>query len=455
MNRRILVVDDEASVRQLLYEVCKKAGYEVFLAENGLKAVEMSRTIKPAVILLDIKMPIMDGMEAFEIIRSENPQISVILMTAYGTVDLAVEAMKKGAFDYLVKPSDIPEVRRILNRALQIQEYCSEASEDKELENKPNLSGVIGKCAVMQEVYKSVGRVAPTNATVLITGESGSGKELIAKTIYKNSLRREGPFIMVNCGALPEGLMESELFGYERGAFTGAVSRKLGRFELAHQGTIFLDEVADLTPALQVKLLRVLQEREFERVGGVETIKVDVRIIAATNRDLAEMVSREAFRQDLYFRLNVVPIHVPPLRERREDIPLLTDFFVRRYATEAGLEIPYITPAARELLLNYDWPGNVRELANILERTVIMSGGMIEPHDLSDLVSCKQNPRIVLPETGTLREIISEVEKIVIDRALKANKGNRVRTAQALDISRRTLLMKIEEYGLEKEEESE
>lgn len=451
MNNKVLVVDDELSVRRLLQEVVRKEGYEVFGAENGMEAFEKTRLLKPAVILMDVKMPGMDGLEAFYMIRKENPQIAVIFLTAHGTVDIAVEVMKQGAFDYLVKPLNIVEIRNILERVFQVQRFKESSEEQsRQVQEKYQVSNIIGKSAVMQEVYKKVGRVAPTNATVLITGESGSGKELIARTVHNNSLRHEGPFVLVNCGALPEGLLESELFGYERGAFTGALSKKVGRFELAHQGTLFLDEVGELSIPLQVKLLRVLQEREFERVGGTETIKVDVRIIAATNRDLEEMVRAGFFRQDLYYRLNVVPIHVPPLRERSDDIPFLIDFFVRRYAEENHREIPYITPKAMALLKQYPWPGNVRELANALERAVIMSRGMIEIQDLPGLTPVPIGFRqVAVPETGTLKDIIRQVEKVVITRTLKKNGGNRVKTAQDLDISRRALLYKIKEYGLD------
>lgn len=448
MNNRVLIADDEDSVRRLLYEVCRKAGYDVHLAENGQEALEKTRKLKPAALLMDIKMPIMDGMEVFNIIRNENMPVVVILMTAFGTVDLAVEAMQKGAFDYIVKPSNIADVRKILERAFQIQWHNEAGNGPDQPQHEVNFSRIIGQSVVMQEVYKKVGRVAPTNATVLITGDSGSGKELIARTIHKNSPRREGPFIMVNSGALPDTLMESELFGYEKGAFTGALTRKLGRFELAHQGTLFLDEVGDLSPTLQVKLLRFLQEREFERVGGIETIKVDVRIIAATNRDLEELVNSGVFRQDLYYRLNVVPIHVPSLRERREDIPLLVDYFIKRFASGSGIEEPYVTPEAMKQLVAHDWPGNVRELGNVLERAVIMSGGMIEYDDVPRLKEVKSRSGLKVPETGTLREIIEQVERMVIAKALAENNFNRVKTSQVLDISRRTLQKKIEEYGL-------
>ncbi len=451
INNSVLVVDDELSVRRLIQEVVRKAGYSAYLAENGREAVEKARQLKPAVIIMDIKMPVMDGMEAFEIIRGEQPHTAVILMTAHGTVDTAVEAMKNGAFDYLVKPYNVAELRIILERAFQLRKLRDEVTALRtEVQDKYRLGNIVGTSPVMQEVYKKVGRVAQTNATVLITGESGSGKELVAKIIHNNSLRRDGPFVKVNCGALPEGLMESELFGHEKGAFTGAVARKPGRFELADQGTIFFDEIGELSLALQVKLLGVLQEREFERVGGTETIKVDVRIIAATNRDLEAMVRNGLFREDLYYRLKVVPIHVPPLRERTEDIPLLIEYFLARFAAEAHREPPIITAEAVQLLRRYQWPGNVRELANVLERAVIMSSGVIGSQDLPGLATDSLPPRVVIPETGTLRDIMHQVEKQVIARTLKACGGNRGKTAQVLDISRRALQYKIDEHGLGK-----
>ena len=455
MNAKILVVDDELYVRRLLQEVAKKAGYEVSTAENGLEAVEKARTERPNVILMDIRMPVMDGMEAFSLIHQESPDIAIILLTAHGTVDTAVEAMQRGAFDYLVKPSNINEVRVALERAVEMQRLRDEvASLRHTVDEKRQTSQIIGNSPTMQQVFKTIGRVAKTNATVLITGESGSGKGLIARTIHANSLRSGNPFIEVNCGALPEGLMESELFGYERGAFTGAVTRKLGRFDLAHQGTLFLDEVGELSLPLQVKLLRVLQMKEYERVGGTETLKADVRIIAATNRNLEAMVKNGQFREDLYYRLKVVPISVPPLRERREDIPAFIDHYSRLFAAEMHQETPCITPAAVELLKTYDWPGNVRELANVIERSVIMSGGVIGAEDLPGLVP-GQTLLPAIPATGTLREILQSVEKEVIHRTLAKCNGNKQKTAQTLDMSRRALLYKLHDYGLIAAEEKQ
>lgn len=454
VHNSVLIVDDKLTVRRLLYEVATKAGYLAYLAENGLKALEMTRANKPSAIIMDIKMPCMDGWEAFKLIHDEFPEIPIILMTAYGTIDTAIEAMKMGAFDYLVKPSNVNELRIVLDRALQMRSMRAELSSLKsELRDKYQFQNIVGKSLAMQAVYKVVGRVAQKNATVLITGESGSGKELIAKTIHNNSFRMDCPFIKVNCGALPEGLAESELFGYEKGAFTGATARKLGRFELANKGTLFLDEIGELPLPIQVKLLRVLQEREFDRVGGTETIKVDVRIIAATNRNLEDLVRNGTFREDLYYRLKVVPIHVPSLRERAEDIPLFVDYFIRRFACEAHLDVPLVTAEAMNLLCQYNWPGNVRELANVLERAVILSQGIIHVSDLPGLLPSSEISDVLVSKVDTLKESMRRVEKKIIENALKQNKGNKVKTAQALDISRRALLYKVVEHGLGKNSE--
>jgi two-component system response regulator AtoC len=451
IHNSVLIVDDKLTVRRLIFEVATKAGYEAFLAENGLKALELTKLNKPSVIIMDIKMPVMDGLEAFKIIHREYPETPIILMTAYGTIDTAIEAMKMGAFDYLVKPSNVDEIRNVLARALQMRCMRDEETALKgDRPGKYQLNNIIGKSALMQNVYKVVGRVAQTNATVLITGESGSGKELIAKTIHNNSVQRDGPFIKVNCGALPEGLVESELFGYEKGAFTGATTRKPGRFELANKGTIFLDEVGELPPLIQVKLLRVLQEKEFDRVGGTETIKVDVRIIAATNRNLEESVRKGEFRDDLYYRLKVVPIHVPPLRQRAEDIPLFIEHFIRQFAFEAHLEVPLITSEAMNLLCQYSWPGNVRELANVIERAAILSQGIIDVPDLPGLLPSDKQSVVPVWGTNTLKDSMRRVEKEIIANVLKQHNGNKVKTAQALDISRRALLYKIVEHGLGK-----
>lgn len=454
---RILVVDDEMNVRHLLSEVVRKEGHEAFQAENGLEGVEKCRLIRPALVLMDLRMPVMEGMEAFAIIHKEMPETQVVLLTAFGNVGIAMEAMKRGAFDYMVKPANVAEVRTVIERALAVhkQQEASLLVGDAAL--KPEMDNrIIGCSAVMQNLFKSVGRVAQSNATVLISGESGSGKEVIAKAIHENSLRKNKPFVRIDCGSIPEGLMESELFGHEKGAFTGAIASKTGKFEVASGGTLFIDEVGDLPLGLQVKLLRAIQEREFERVGGTETIRIDVRIIAATHRNLTEMVEKGRFREDLFYRLNVVPLHVPALRERPEDILLLVDYFINKAAREADCMVPLITQEARELLWRYAWPGNVRELANVLERAVVMSSGVIDLSDVAGIqnpllandASAEKTEAITVPFTGTLREMTHCLEREIIIRMLKKNAGNRVRTAQALDISRRSLLYKLEEHGL-------
>lgn len=452
-NWTILVVDDEESVRKLLTAVLKKEGYTVETAEDGRQAVEKARLIKPALVIMDIRMPNLDGLSAFKAIREENKEVLVILMTAFAAVETAVEAVKLGAYDYIIKPFNIDEVKLLIKRAMQVQTLTEEVKVlREELYSNYRLDKLLTNSPKMQELYRIIGKVASTGATVLLSGESGTGKELIANTIHYNSLRSHGPLVKVNCGALPESLLESELFGHEKGAFTGAAARKLGRFELANKGTIFLDEIGEVSQSLQVKLLRVLQEREFERVGGTELVKTDIRIIAATNRNLEEMVAKGTFREDLYYRLNVVSIHVPPLRERREDIPLLADYFLHKYAQENNRTMSMFDQETCSLLADYNWPGNVRELANVVERAVIMSTGcVIFPEDLPQALSRQQ---IVAMEASSdytgqsLKEIIKQVERNVIKQALAHNNGNKVKTAKDLGMSRRALLYKIEEYEL-------
>lgn len=452
-NWTILVVDDEESVRKLLTAVLKKEGYTVETAEDGRQAVEKARLIKPALVIMDIRMPNLDGLSAFKAIREENKEVLVILMTAFAAVETAVEAVKLGAYDYIIKPFNIDEVKLLIKRAMQVQTLTEEVKVlREELYSNYRLDKLLTNSPKMQELYRIIGKVASTSATVLLSGESGTGKELIANTIHYNSLRSHGPLVKVNCGALPESLLESELFGHEKGAFTGAAARKLGRFELANKGTIFLDEIGEVSQSLQVKLLRVLQEREFERVGGTELVKTDIRIIAATNRNLEDMVTKGTFREDLYYRLNVVSIHVPPLRERREDIPLLADYFLHKYAQENNRTMSMFDLETCSLLADYNWPGNVRELANVVERAVIMSTGcVIFPEDLPQALSRQQ---IVAMEASSdytgqsLKEIIKQVERNVIKQALAHNNGNKVKTAKDLGMSRRALLYKIEEYEL-------
>lgn len=464
----ILVVDDEDSVRTALKALLKREGYEVETATNGEEAVSLVKTLQPALVIMDIRMPKKDGIEALREIREIDKDINVIMITAFAAVETAIKAMMIGAYDYIIKPFNNDEVKILAKRALQVQSLKEEVKVlHRELSYNHRLDKLLTNSPKMMQLYKLIGKVAQTNATVLITGESGTGKEVVANTIHYNSNRRTGPFIKINCGALPEGLLESELFGHEKGAFTGAVHRKLGRFELAKQGTIFLDEIGEISQRLQVKLLRVLQEHEFERVGGTETIKADFRVIAATNRDLKSMVEKGEFREDLYYRLNVVPLNVPPLRERKEDIILLSNYFLQKFSNENDKEIAGFDENTIMLLDNYSWPGNVRELSNIIERAVIMSTGtIIFPEDISlseleitkspslDIISSNLSKSIEeyllqMEKSITLKELIKQIEKSAIGLKLQKNGGNRMKTAKELGISRRALLYKIQEYGID------
>lgn len=453
----VLVVDDEDSVRKLLSAVLKREGYQVECAADGQEALEKFQTVQPDLVLMDIRMPRMDGLTAFKEMRKLRQEVTVILMTAYAAVETAVEAIKLGVFDYLIKPFEIEEVKLLVNRAMQIRKMAERITVlNQELLDNYRLDRILTNSPKMKELCRTIDKIAQSNVTVLVTGESGTGKELIANTIHYNSKRRNGPFIKINCGALPESLLESELFGHEKGAFTGAAMRRAGRFELANQGTLFLDEIGEISQNLQVKLLRVLQEREFERVGGTETIKTDIRVIAATNRNLEEMIKQGEFRQDLYYRLNVVCLSAPPLRERKEDIGLLADYFLQKFAGENSRELMGFDTAALRILERYRWPGNVRELANVIERAVIMSNGsMIFPEDLPN--SLRDNDKTIdevvvdskQPQGQNLKEMMKQVECNFIKDALDRNHGNKAKTAKELGISRRSLLYKIEEYQLE------
>ena len=374
-KKSILIVDDEPNIRRVLGAVFAKAGYEVFTAENGRKALDaISAEPSIDVMLCDLIMPDLNGVEVLRSAKEMNPQLSVVMITAHGTIRTAVDAMKLGAFDYITKPFDMDEIKLIVKNALERSRLLAENIQLKqELQSRYRFDGIVGDSRKMQEVFKIVERVASSNATVLVRGESGTGKELIARAVHYNSPRRDKPFIAVSCAALPETLLESELFGYEKGAFTGAVGQKAGRFELAHRGTLFLDEIPDISPAMQVKMLRVLQEREFERVGGTKPVRVDVRLLAATNRDLEQAVANGEFRPDLYYRLQVIQIFLPPLRERREDIPALVEHFIEKFNKENGKNIKFVSPEAMDLLMKYNWPGNIRELENAIERGVVLA----------------------------------------------------------------------------------
>ena len=372
----ILIIDDEKNYLVILEDLLSEEGHRVLTAESGPEGLELVKNNDLDAVITDMKMPGMDGLQVLEEIRAVDADLPVIMMTAYGTVERAVEAMKKGAFHYILKPFENEELKVLVQKAVEHHLIVRQNRQMRGiLEERHHFHNIVGKSPPMQKVYDLIRKVAPTKATVLITGESGTGKELIARAIHFNSPRKAGPFISVNCGALPENLLESELFGHERGAFTGAVGLRKGRFELAHGGTLFLDEISEMSPPLQVKLLRALQEMRFERVGGTETLHVDVRVLAASNRNLKEEVAAGRFRSDLFFRLNVVHILLPPLRERTGDIPLLAAYFLRKYEKQTGREEMSLRPDALRVLLDYPWPGNVRELENVIERAVILCPG--------------------------------------------------------------------------------
>ncbi len=446
MNKmpNILVVDDEAAIRESLKDWLMEDGYRVALAVDGEDAVLKVGESQYDVVLLDLKMPGIDGLETMRRIKEISPDSEVLMMTAYATVDTAVHAMKEGAFDYLVKPFDPDEIELQIKKILAHKEVILEnILLRKRLEEQYQYDEIIGKSQVMQDIFDLIDRVASSDSTVLITGESGTGKELIAKAIHGNSNRCYMPFVAVNCGALPDSLLESELFGYEKGAFTGADHAKRGRFEMAQGGTILLDEIGDISHKTQVDLLRVLQQKEIFRLGSESAIEVDVRILAATNRDLDAFIKKGDFREDLFYRLNVISIHVPPLRERKEDIPLLAKAFVKQQCMEMNREIVKISSPALRQLMDYHWPGNVRELENIIERALVIGGGkeiLIEdlPFSRTD-VSVPDSPKS-----------LKMMEKAHIFRMLEQTAWNISKAARELDIDRQTLYNKMNKYGIKK-----
>src|SRR5499426_474781 len=453
---RILVVDDEELNRDLLQQILEREGYQVASAAKGQEALALLRQEMFHVVLTDLKMPGMTGVEVIRELKMLAPSTMGIIHTAYGSVETAVEAMKAGAYDYVTKPVRRDELLVVIQRALEFQRLHHEnVSLRKQLKAKYKFDNIVSDNEKMQAIFTQVEKVADTDSTVLIYGESGTGKELIARAIHYNSYRQDKPLVPINCGAIPEDLLESELFGHEKGAFTGATTLRLGRFELANGGTIFLDEIGEMRPSLQVKILRVLQEREFERIGGTRTIKVDVRILAATNKNLEDLVARQQFRDDLYWRLNVIPLTLPPLRERLSDIPLLVAHFIARFNAEKKQHLTGITPEALLMLQSYHWPGNVRELENMMERIAILKGsGMIMPEDLPDKIAHSSVPRSVpgvdIPDDGIdFDAMVEAFEKQLLMQALVKSGGVKSKAANLLHMNRTTLVEKVKKLRLE------
>ena len=457
-NKNILVVEDDNATRDTMVDLLSEAGYEVESATNGEEAIAMVREYSFDMVITDLKMPKGDGIQVLEEIKKIDNRTIVIICTGYGTVDTAVKAMKLGAYEYITKPIKIEEIKLVVQRALDYQRLKTEnVLLQKQLKTKYKFKNLIGDSEVMQRSFQFIEKIAATNSTVMICGESGTGKELVARAIHYNSDRKNEPMVPVNCGAIPEDLLESELFGYEKGAFTGALKTRIGRFELANGGTVFLDEIGDMSPALQVKILRVLQEHEFERLGGVKSIKVDIRVVAATHRDLEKAVKQGTFREDLYYRLNVIPFILPPLRERGSDIPLLANHFIGKFNIEKKQNINGISPDALKCLTRYHWPGNVRELENLIERLVILKGkGVIEQEDLPEkLLGAEWSdalPSMDIPDSGiSFNTAVSEFERELILRALKKTDWIKNRAAKLLQLKRTTLVEKMKKIQLTRE----
>jgi len=454
MKPTILIVEDEARMRRLLELSLGEEGYATLAAENAEAGLKLLGREPVDLLLTDLKLPGMSGLELLEAARRARAELPVIVMTAYGSVESAVGAMKAGASDYVLKPFSLDEIKLVVRRALDVRRLREENRDLREaLGKRYDVSGIVAQSAKMQEVLGLVERVAQTNSTVLLCGESGVGKDLVARAIHQRSRRARGPYVKINSTAIPENLLESELFGYEKGAFTGAASSKPGKFELADGGTLFLDEIGDVPPPVQVKLLRVLQEREFERLGGTKTVKVDVRLVAATNRDLRAALEEGTFREDLYYRLNVVPINIPPLRDHKEDIPALAALFLRKFAESSDKTILEISPAAMERLMLFHWPGNVRELENVMERAVALSPGpVLEPRDiLIDEMAQKPADSVpFLPAGMTLEKWEDEM----IREAMRRAGGNKSQAARLLGLSRNALRYRLSKLGIPDEPES-
>jgi DNA-binding NtrC family response regulator len=452
----VLIVEDEKKMQRLLELSLAEDGYTTHTAADAESGLNLLRQYPIDLVVTDLKLPGMSGLELLQAVKRADARLPVVLMTAFGTIETAVQAMKAGASDYLIKPFSLEEMKLILRRELDVRRLQEENRDLREaLGKRYEFKNIVARSPRMQEVLATVERVASTNSTVLLGGESGAGKDLIARAIHQHSRRATGPFVKINCAAIPENLLESELFGYEKGAFTGAVAAKPGKFELADKGSIFLDEIGDVPPTIQVKLLRVLQEREFERLGGTKTLKVDVRLIAATNRDLRAALEERTFREDLYYRLNVVPIDIPPLREHKEDIPDLVKAFIERFSRESGKAVTGITPAAMRTLIEFHWPGNVRELENIIERAVALSAGNeIDTADIrldflpSSARRSAENSAPFPPPGLTLEQFEDEI----IREALRRADGNKSQAARLLGLSRNALRYRLSKIGVADDE---
>ncbi|MCG6894648.1 MAG: sigma-54 dependent transcriptional regulator [Desulfobacteraceae bacterium] len=468
MKSTVCIVDDDDQLRKSFQKLLAEEGYTVLDAASGEEGVDTVRTAKPDLVVLDMKLPGMNGLETFDAIHRIEPKLPVIIMTAFGTTETAIEAIKRGAFDYILKPFDVPEMLHVIRKALEAGRFMRNPVDVGVPPGKASREAIIGKSPAMQEVYKAIGRVSPTDATVLLRGGSGTGKELAARAIYQHSNRSDRPFLVINCVAIPETLLESELFGYEKGAFTGAAHRRVGKLEQASGGTVFLDEIGDMPQALQSKILRLLQEKSIERLGGRQTIPVDVRIIAATNRDLEKAITQGRFREDLYYRLKVITIWLPELRERSEDIPLLAEHFLTVFSQEVGVENPGIGREALQMLKNLPWRGNVRELANTLQKALIFNrGAPVSAEDIRQATSESREsadwdtePESVVRQwvrsrllqgsgENLFESVMDEVAGMLIEEAILATDGNRSRAAKLLGLSRPTLHSKIDKYGLQ------
>ncbi|MBI9085802.1 MAG: sigma-54-dependent Fis family transcriptional regulator [Desulfobacterales bacterium] len=464
----ICIIDDDDQLRKSFDKLLTEEGYQIISAASGEAGLEQIRQSVPDLVILDMRLPGMNGLETYKAIRLLEPKLPTIIMTAFGTTETAIETTKLGAYDYILKPFDIPEMLSVIAKALEAGRFMRSPVAMNARPDQTTTEAIIGHSDAMQQVYKAIGRVAATDATVLIRGESGTGKELVARAVYQHSPRAERPFLIINCVAIPETLLESELFGYERGAFTGATHRRVGKLEQANGGTVFLDEIGDMPMTLQAKILRLLQERSVERLGGRQTIPVDVRIIAATNRDLEGAIAAGRFREDLYYRLKVVTITLPPLRHRTDDTSLLTEYFVARHAAEIGIAPPAVDAGAKAMLAAHDWPGNVRELSNTLHKAVIFSrGAPIGTDDLAQAIGGESagSPIVGQNREEMIRQLLrreltaggsdhlfdqcmDRIAGILVGEALQLTGGNRSQAAKLLGLSRPTLHSKIEKYGL-------